>query len=242
MDNVEKLKKYEELLTKRRADCFGAKYGFVNPWLDDELRAEDERRNAVDFIDFQPDCPPQHERNLNVDVLILGQDFANVESVQVFVRTGRWQGKDFFNDNLNPIKKALGLEKRSFTSNLVPFFKKQSMSAGIPQALIKHCAKEYGQELINIVQPKIVYLLGKRVTLAMFSYYKLDVSKPFYEMVNAPPQRISGGIWLLPVSHPGGMGWANRQPQQGVADRKEQHLADWKRGSDLLKVADSTSV
>jgi len=229
MNSLEKIKKYEALLRKRRDDLFCNNFGFVNPWLDKQLRAEDEFRQAVDFVDFGPDHSPPQQRNLDVDVFILGQDFANVESVREFVTTRSWGKKDHFGDRLNYIKRKLDFENNSFTSNLVPFFKARSMSAELPSAFVRYCAKEYARELINIVQPKVVYLLGERVTRAMFREYKMECQKGFYEMVDAPAQRTPEGIWLVPVSHPGGMGWGNRKIRPGIKDREEQHLADWNR-------------
>lgn len=217
-----KIDKYRLLLKKRRADLTCYDYGCVNAWHEDgDLRRYDEAHNLVDPID--------NPEGLDARILILGQDFGDANSVRRAAIAGRWQNTDHFGPRLTRIKKALGIEGDTFTSNLVPFFKNENMSAPLKSGLVKHCAKHYARELISIVGPKVVYLLGAVVTHAMFREYGLVAEGSFNDIVDAPARRVHEGPWMVPVSHPGGLGWGNRRLAQGVSDRTTQHLNDWRR-------------
>lgn len=240
--NETKLESYYQLLEKRRADRFCEAHNCVNPWHDIDLQTLDKTRNVVDLIDFSSEDVVlkggdlSGQRNLDVEVLILGQDYADVDSVRCKVKSGTWPKTDHFGSRVEAIKEVLANEglrvaNNTFTSNLVPFLKKTSHMGGhLSAKLIKHCAREYARELIDIVAPKAVYLLGAVVTRAIFREYGLLIEGRFNDVVDAPACKVLNGPWMVPVAHPGGRGWANRKVGPQAIDRLTQHVADWRRG------------
>lgn len=106
-------------------------------------------------------------KNFNSPIMLVGQDWASVESVKGFTDKVWKQGYDSHlatNKNLHRLLfDCFGLNfSDTYATNIFPFIKTGGMSSYIPTGPLHYSAEFYTLKEISIIKPKIVICLGKR--------------------------------------------------------------------------------
>lgn len=163
------------------------------------------------------------------DILVVGQDWG---SEDYYLKNN---GKD---DDVNPTCKNLislfeeigikigtpGEPKRDVNihfTNIIPFLRTGKMQGSaevkINNGVIKKCANEFLEPLIDIVKPKIIIALGAWPFLGVVSALKVDYDKKkkYRELVNASPFYSGDSILIFPMFHCGTLSINMNQPLAG---------------------------
>jgi len=169
--------------------------------------------------------------NLNAEIMLIGQDFADSESLKNNLQEDWKKEKssatnlaliDFFKILAHPIAEisyAGTSELPLFFTNAILGIKKsdiQHMSKPVKNIWIRE-SREYLQELIGIVQPKHIIAMGKTAYKAVFGIYGI---KPAANMKEVTGTKISlpDGKNLFVVQHCSPLGRVGRSLQQQNED------------------------
>jgi uracil-DNA glycosylase len=193
-------------------------------------------RSCAEF-DFDPDVVSHWQQwlgNRHPKLLIVGQDFANVD---YFVRyRGRDEPHNDTNDNLKRLLLAAGIQAKDppqadldapvFATNSILCVKEGRMSESILSSWVNSCADAHLAPLVRYLRPPVVVGMGAHGWRAARRVFALQHA----------PQPISvaaGSNWtaadrtrVFAVGHPGPLGLINRP--------WAQQLADWRRIGEAL--------
>ena len=164
--------------------------------------------------------------NLDADIMVIGQDFADAKA---FIRDeGRVEPKaDKYayttNKNLEILfEKGLGIPighplnphpkaKLFFTNAIIGLKKDGGMQGRVQDEWAISSVKEFIKPLIEIISPKVVFVLGSTAFKAVYKNFaddispKVKLSHPFKELVGQKYQ-ILNSITVYPVYHCGSRG------------------------------------
>jgi len=187
-------------------------------------------RNCAEF-DYDPNVISHWEQWLghkNPKLLIVGQDFANVD---YFVRyRGRDEPHNKTNDNLQQLLAAAGiqttnppepdLEAPVFASNSILCLKEGRMNGSILSSWVNSCADAHLAPLVRYLKPPVVVGMGSNGWRAVRRVFALADAPPRISHAAGDDWVALDGTRVFAVGHPGPLGLTNRPlPQQ---------LADWR--------------
>jgi uracil-DNA glycosylase family 4 len=167
--------------------------------------------------------------NLDAEVMIIGQDFADIES---FERLEGWPGEDVgTNRTLVELLADAGIqialprrgepEDRLFFTNAVLCLKRGAMGSRVPAACARTCAWLFLRPTIELVRPRAVITLGRVAFEAVLHAYGLPRSRRFLDVVRARRRvDLLGGAALFPMVHPS----ARVRATRSLAEQRE----DWR--------------
>ncbi len=164
--------------------------------------------------------------NLDADIMVIGQDFADAKT---FIRDeGRVEPMaDKYayatNKNLATLfESGLGIQighplnpnpkaKLFFTNAIIGLKQHGGMQGKVQDEWAISSVKEFIKPLIEIVRPKVVFVLGRTAFKAVYKNFaddislKANISRPFRELVGHKFQ-ISNSTLVYPVYHCGSRG------------------------------------
>ncbi|MFB2121197.1 uracil-DNA glycosylase family protein [Parapedobacter sp. 2B3] len=180
--------------------------------------------------------------NLNAEIMLIGQDFADSESLKNNLQEDWKKEKssstnlaliDFFKILAHPIAEisyAGTSELPLFFTNAILGIKKsdiQHMSKPVKNIWIRE-SRVYLQELIDIVQPKHIIAMGKTAYKAVCGIYGIKPAASMRE-VTGTKIGLPDGKNLFVVQHCSPLGRVGRSLQQ--------QNEDWKQISNLIKAS-----
>ena len=176
--------------------------------------------------------------NLNSDIVVVGQDWGDVTYFE------KWKGKDQpkdnpTNENLQRLMEIINIkvEKPSmdqnhivFLTNLILCLKTGGLQATVEDHWFENCSSIFFRPLMNIIKPKIVIALGKKVSESILNIYDIPYSKstPYYELINKSPVKLTSSLVLFPVYHCGAGSINRNRPMEEQKD-------DWRKIAQWLK-------
>lgn len=166
----------------------------------------------------------QWQGNLNADLVVVAQDFADVEG---FRKHQGWPGERVrTNMTLAALMMRAGIpinpprfgtaDDRLFFTNAVLCMKRGGMRAPVPEACAAECGRRFLRPTIELVSPRVVVSLGDRAMGAVCRAFELAVPGKLRAAV-AIPVPLTTSIVLMPLYHPAAS--RSRQAQQ----------ADWEK-------------
>lgn len=216
---------YKQLVKHRKQCMLCAQYGFTNP--------------ANSKYDINEIGSYTHWANdLDADVMIIGQDFADADSFYKFKGTIQRERiadydeiKNFdtpTNYYLYQLVTELGITlqdpspncgntKGIFLTNAILCLKKGKMSSKVKSAAINNCSNKFLRSSIDLIQPKKIITLGMIPTKAVLKIFINDsqdhkkyVSRRFGHIFQKRKIPLAKSGFLYPVYHPSAFGRINR--------------------------------
>ncbi len=189
--------------------------------------------------------------SLDADILVLGQDWGSIKEYKEYGLNKEPYG--ITDDNLEKLLKEIdpashlskgntGKHKYFFT-NLILCYKEGGISAKIPACYYDNCRTNFFNELLEIIQPKVIITLGRSVLMALSrddsfkNANNIALSKTSFNSIidagfnNSFYYRIKDKtIPIIPIAHTGGMGTANRN-----RGNKNRAANDWKTVAKIIE-------
>lgn len=222
---------YEKLVAKRKNchDCEKLNWNFVNQ---SSLQCKGFDSNHIGNMSVWAN-------NLEADVIIVGQDFSNEE---IFIRDeGKIQKRTklltnessineystatnyFLRELTKELRLDIGLPSASsankiFITNSVLCLKKGKMNERISRKVSDNCGSLFLKPLIELIQPKIIIMLGAVAARSVISIYSNEI-KESEKIIKEPFSKIfakeaftvmNNQLLLFPVYHPGRLGQLRR--------------------------------
>lgn len=190
--------------------------------------------------------------DLDAEIMIIGQDFGDLgkgesDNTIVYALCEEWKSRKYTNATEKNLErmvsetfgKSIGdAEFPLFITNVANCYRKNATTGEIHPGWLPLCANKFMFELVDIIQPKIIIVLGRAAFEAM---HCLDgaimectdainsVKGTYAEMINHR-YVLKSNAWkipVFPVYHPGANSNRNRS--------SSQQKADWKRIADEWK-------
>jgi DNA polymerase len=184
----------------------------------------------------------QWQGNLDAEVLIVAQDFADVAT---FERVGGWPGEDVrTNRSLVELAKAAGLdiapprrgcsEDKLFFTNAVLCLKKGTMGSAIPPRCFRECGRRFLRPTIELIRPRAVVCLGIPALDAVLESFELSRAQGLISLIEAGQTfELLRGITAFPMCHP--------SPRVRGQRSLDQQNSDWARLGDWLRSSRSAN-
>jgi DNA polymerase len=176
--------------------------------------------------------------NINAEILVVGQDWGDIRYFM------KWQGKDQpsgnpTNDSLQVLLKHIGVQIGKpretqdhvvFFTNLILCLKQGGLQAKVDDGWFRNCTSAFFQSLIDVIQPKAILALGKKVSESILNQYDIAYpkSKGLLEIMRQSPYSLTSTTVLFPLYHCGA-GSVNRN--RSIIEQK----TDWSRVGEWLK-------
>ena len=210
---MEKAQAYKKLAKKRQTQCFEGYF------------------NIGDYHDGAYECDhvspyTKGAFNLDAEVMFFLQDWASDEWMRTPINPESFElgrsNKFPTNRNMEKwFKQHFNLEiEDTFGTNVFPFIKKGSMSAGIPDKDVKRAAIEFGAPMVDIVKPKVVIAFGLKTFNGLRTAAGLKPVSKLAEAISLP--FLLNGTKVFCLAHPGQMGTISRN--RGGVNRVSE---DW---------------
>jgi len=180
--------------------------------------------------------------NLNAKIMIVGQDWGDKAYFK------KWKGADQpsgnpTDSNLQQLLRQLLIEIKNpgelqehkiFMTNLILCLKDGGLQAPIQDEWLTNCCKKFFRNLVELIRPRVVLALGKRVSEAILDVYGIPYCKTWTltQLMQSGPFNLFDTTYLFPVYHCGASG-VNRN--RSFEDQK----ADWKKVADWVRRNDS---
>lgn len=224
---MEKPELYLDLVTRRKAcNCC---IGLANPSCVDSGRYDSNHIGPWS----------RWQGNLDAEIMVVGQDWGDVDYFR------KWQGIDQpygnpTNENLRELLKQFEIRIRGpreaqlnviFLTNLILCLKRGGLQSDVKDEWLENCSRNFFRELVTIIRPKKVLVLGERVSKAILGCYHIPYPKSWGlpNLMPKSPFPIGGRTLLFPVYHCGA-GGINRN--RGFEDQRE----DWKKIADYSHI------
>lgn len=214
---MNKHEKYQQLVAKRKTDCFFQQEGLINTA---------EYKNGV-YDCNEIGAWSQWHGDLDAKIVIVGQDWG--DECYLVKNQGKDRDDNPTNQNLKTLFSLIGFElgtcipesshkKGLFFTNAILGIKKGGMSNSVKDIWIRRHTAEYTKELLNIIQPQIIITLGKKAYKSM-RYIKPDLpDAKLNELIEIDNIEIQSNQFLFPRYHCGGLGLANRNWEKQKGD------------------------
>ncbi len=259
---VSKKEQYQKLVERRRAcDCC-SEFGLTNGA---KILKDKNKEDINEIGQWTASYTPTSKGSLNAKIVILGQDWGTIEEYNNFINSGEI-GKSPTSEyefNTSPTNKNLeiGLKEidkevdlkegdfgECFMTNEILCYKAGNMSAKIDNRCYKNCTEKFLNALLEIIQPKIIIVLGKATFNALVKNGKdnnlFKDKKNAYKKNWGYNKTIEYGlegnfiysvgnveILVFPMAHTGALGVLNRNRHQNA----REFIKDWEDLSDYLK-------
>jgi len=161
--------------------------------------------------------------NLNSKIVVVGQDWGDTNYFKKF--KGRDQpSNNPTNENLQKLLKIIGINIKKpcesqdhtiFLTNLILCLKKGGLQGPVEDDWFHNCCSFF-VSLIEIIQPKLIIALGKKVTESILQSFSITFRKsdPYYKMLEKSPYQLSETLVLFPLYHCGAGGVNRNRPMQ----------------------------
>ncbi len=217
------MKKQEEYnsLVHRRKSCQSCR-GLVNAAVYEDGK----------FDSFEIGPWTLWQGNLNAKIMIVGQDWGGKTYF------AKWKGADQpsgnpTNANLQKLLRQLDIDIKGprepqdhkiFMTNLILCLKDGGLQAPIQNEWLHNCGEEFFRNLVEIIRPRVVLALGKRVSEAILNLYGIPHRKTLTltQLMQSGPFSLFDTTYLFPVYHCGA-GGVNRNRSF------EDQNTDWKK-------------
>lgn len=221
---MNKEEKYRSLVHKRKS-CRSCR-GLVNPAVHDN--------GKFDSSEIGPWTLWQG--NLNAKIMIVGQDWGDKKYFT------KWKGADQpsgnpTNSNLQKLLHQIGIDIKSpreqqeqaiFLTNLIICLKEGGLQAPIEDEWLNNCCNMFFRDLVELIRPRIVLALGKRVAETILNLYEIPYRKTWTlnQLMQNGPFNLFDSTFLFPIYHCGASGVnRNRSFEDQNADWK--NVANW---------------
>ncbi len=171
------------------------------------------------------------QANMNAEVVVVGQDWGNTKYFN------KWQGRDQSvdnptNENLQKLLSIIGVkigrpqdqqDQVIFLTNLILCLKTGGLQGRVEDEWFANCSHAFFKPLIEIINPRAIIALGKKVSESILALYGIPYRKniPFSEMLSNSPYNLTAPTVLFPVYHCGA-GSVNRN--RSMPEQKEDWL------------------
>lgn len=162
------------------------------------------------------------QANLDSELVVVGQDWSDVTYFT------KWEGKDQpkgnpTNENLQHLLDGIGIKIQKprdpqddiiFFTNIILCLKDGGLQGPVEDEWFKNCSQSFFVPLIEIINPKVVVALGKKVSESIFDLYGTSYSKSavFSKMLSRSPYQLTSSTVLFPVYHCGARGIKINRP------------------------------
>ena len=223
---MNKAEAYKKLVEKRKA-CSMCK-GLSNPATVDDGRYDRDQIGPWTLW----------QANLDSEFVVVGQDWGDISYFEK--REGRDQPYgNPTNENLQKLLKSVGVEigkprdrqdQVAFLTNLILCLKTGGLQGRVDDQWFANCSHTFFKPLVEIIRPKVIVALGKKVSESILSLYVITYAKnaAFSNLISQSPYQLTNSMVLFPVYHCGA-GSVNRN--QSLPEQEE----DWFKVSKWLK-------
>lgn len=214
---ADKQKRYQDLITKRKAHKF-----------QEGLRNPSESQYDGNYVDPWE----QWQNDLDADIMVVGQEFSDFSTFQNIQGTVERFNDRFeypSNKNLRAYLALIGYDpghpmakdraNSLFITNTVMGLKDGSMSSNFKDKWMTESRNLFLRPLIELVDPKAIICVGSKPAQSVLRVFGLK-PKALRDLIQESPITTSGKL-IFPVYHTGGLGLANR--------KRELQLEDWKK-------------
>jgi DNA polymerase len=184
--------------------------------------------------------------DLDAEIMVVGQDWGGLKFFEA------WKGIDPpfgnpTNSNLSVLLHQFGIsikppqepqDQKIFLTNMILCLKGGDLQAPIKDEWLTNCSGNFFSLLVEIVKPKIILALGKRVSETILDLYGISYSKsaPLSLLMNGSPFKLTESTSLFPVYHCGA-GGVNRNRPMEMQEEDWRKAAEWFRASTLAENA-----
>lgn len=181
--------------------------------------------------------------NINAQIMVIGQDWGDISYFK------KWEGKDQPSGNptntnlqqlLKNIKVNIGQPRDKqqniiFLSNIILCLKTGGLQGKVEKLWFENCSINFLYPLINIVQPKIIISLGKKVCETILDLYEISYSKSakFSKTIESSPFVLSKETYLFPMYHCGA-GSINRNRSFTLQKQDWEKINSWLRTNNAI--------
>ncbi|MDA8091078.1 MAG: uracil-DNA glycosylase family protein [Nitrospiraceae bacterium] len=178
------------------------------------------------------------QSNLNAELLIVGQDWGDISYFQ------KWEGRDQpaknpTNENLQDLLAHIDIQigkpreiqgQVIFFTNLILCFKQGGLQSPVKNDWLINCTREFFRPLIEIINPRVILALGKRVSESILDRYKIPYSKnkKLYDIMQRSPYELTSSTVLFPLYHCGA-GSINRNRPMIEQKKDWTQVSEWMR-------------
>ena len=217
---MEKIEAYKRLVEKRKS-CLICK-GLSNP-----------SRVASGTYDKEEIGPwSLWQADLNADFLVVGQDWGDVSYFERYKGRDKPKGNPT-NEHLQILLNHIGVqigkpcesqEQVIFLTNLILCLKDGGLQAPVENDWFSNCTREFFEPLVEIIKPKVILALGKKVSVSILDLYNIGYPKnnKLSELMLTAPYVLTSSTILFPLYHCGA-GTVNRN--RGLEEQKN----DWRK-------------
>jgi DNA polymerase len=230
---MRKREAYRNLVRQRKGCHYCFELGLVNP--------ADYEGGNYDSNEIGPWTLWQG--NLDAQIMVVGQDWGDKAYFT------KWEGNDQLscnptNANLQKLLQQFGIcipkeprepqEHSIFLTNVILCLKDGGLQAPIKTEWLSNCSKIFFRPLVDIVNPKVVIALGKKVSETILDLYDISHSKTWTlnRLMESAPFNLYGSTFMFPVYHCGA-GGVNRNRSL------EDQTMDWQRAAEWFKNSES---
>ena len=176
------------------------------------------------------------QADLNAELLIVGQDWGDISYFQ------KWQGRDQpsgnpTNENLQKLLNHLGVQigrprdpqdQVVFFTNLILCLKAGGLQAAVNDHWFTNCARAFFGPLVEIIKPRAILALGKKVSESILDLYGIQHSKNLRlsEMMSQSPFSLTSSAVLFPLYHCGA-GGINRNRSMPEQEKDWSRIKEW---------------
>ena len=173
------------------------------------------------------------QNNLEAEIMVVGQDWGDTAFFT------KWEGIDPpsnnpTNDNLRKLfSKSFGIDIKApreprehhvFLTNVILCLKSGGLQAPVLDEWFWKCSTKFFRPLVEIVNPRAVLTLGKRVAESVLATYEIPYKKSWrmIDLINKGPFRLFRSTYLFPLYHCGAGSINRNRPFS-------QQFEDWQR-------------
>jgi len=170
--------------------------------------------------------------NLNAELVVVGQDWGDISYFR------KWEGRDQpsgnrTNENLQKLLNNIGVsigkprdpqDQVVFFTNMILCLKTGGLQGDVYKQWFLNCSRIFFKPLIEIINPRVIIALSKKVSESILDLYGIQHSKSarLYELISQSPYRLTRSLVFFPLYHCGA-GSVNRN--RSISEQEE----DWSR-------------
>ncbi len=178
------------------------------------------------------------QANLNTRLVVVGQDWGDISYFT------KWAGRDQpsgnrTNENLQKLLTGVGVkigkprdpqDQVAFFTNLILCLKTGGLQGHVDDQWFTNCSRTFFKPLMEIISPRVIMALGKKVSESILALYDIPYSKnaAFSKLMSQSPYQLTNSIVLFPLYHCGA-GSVNRN--RSLPEQEE----DWSKVNKWLK-------
>lgn len=176
------------------------------------------------------------QANLNAEIVVVGQDWGDISYFTKYRGRDQPSGNPT-NENLQKLLMKIGIEIRKprdqqdhvvFFTNLILCLKTGGLQGRVEDYWFNNCSRTFFIPLIEIIRPKVIIALGKKVSESILQLYGISYSKSaaFHKMLAQSPYRLTNSTSFFPLYHCGA-GGVNRNRSMTEQDQDWSKVNLW---------------